>query len=853
MIIRKMIQKVVFLLSLLQGILFATTTSQWTGTSNVSWGNTGNWTLGVPNGDGDEADFTVTPPPSNLPSIDASYTVGIIKFDPQTPTGYTLSNGGGSLTLSNSSNSAQLSSLSGSNTIAAPITLNSNWALSISSGSTVTVSGLISAAGQTLNLSGSGLLSLTNTSNSYTGGTTVQSAILQILGDGCLGSGSLALNGGTLRAGTAAISSSRSIALTGNCQIDTNSQTMNWNGSLGGNGSLTVLNTGGSLSQGRLILGGSNNYAGGTTIASGSTLQGTSASIPGNVTNQGALFFQQTAPGTYSGVVSGGGNWTIQGSSLALSGNSPAFTGSISILSGSNVTVTGEISSQSVTVDASSTLQGTGSVTVAPGQALTVQGTFEPGVSGQGTFTLNGDLILASTSTYLQDLSGLENAFLSATGDVDLQGGALVVDPLSQLGFFGFSKTYTILTAPNVISSFGSFSMKNPNLILLPPQYSATSIQLTIQNPRPFNGFSCSNQNTCAVSHNLDQQTVISTILPDMVGVVDAMAGLSTSQVNDALDQMTPAGLSAFTEVQTSLGGEILSLFHRTPSVLCSCSQPSRIWMEPFGSWRKEKSVGMQKGFHARTRGVAFGLDRQFFEKWTLGVGGTCSQTDLTWNDQGGYAYVKRWFGAFYSDLVVGPFYLGLSACAGENRQHSIRQIHFTTVDREAISHRRALDLEGQFTAAYFFGKPTCLLYPYATVDYFCLKNRPVSESGASSLNLRIEEQDNQTMRVEAGGALRFIDRNRDNTVCISPFLGFGYVLELPLIRNPYQAHFSSQPVSFATKGWDMAWQLLNLRFALGLTYYGLTLDSTYRIEVSPEGGTPLVNQWASFRASFNF
>jgi hypothetical protein len=174
-------------------------------------------------------------------------------------------------------------------------------------------------------------------------------------------------------------------------------------------------------------------------------------------------------------------------------------------------------------------------------------------------------------------------------------------------------------------------------------------------------------------------------------------------------------------------------------------------------------------------------------------------------------------------------------------------------IDREATSHSHSLDAGGQLTAAYFFGMPSCLLYPYATVDYLYLKNSSFSESGAISFDLNVDEYISSTLRAEAGGAWEFTDRNQDGTMCISPIIAMGYVLELPLRRSPYHSTFAGQSIPFTTWGWDMAWQLLNLRFGIKITYRCLTVDAQYIADISPEGDTPLFNQRANFRFGYNF
>ena len=86
---------------------------------------------------------------------------------------------------------------------------------------------------------------------------------------------------------------------------------------------------------GMLTLSGTNLYTGGTTILSG-TLAGTTSSLQGNILDDAALVFNQSAAGTYAGSLSGAGNRSgLPGSGMVtLSGNSANFAGTTNVSNG---------------------------------------------------------------------------------------------------------------------------------------------------------------------------------------------------------------------------------------------------------------------------------------------------------------------------------------------------------------------------------------------------------------------------------------------------------------------------------------------------------------------------------------
>jgi outer membrane autotransporter protein len=507
----------------------------------------------------------------------------------------------------------------------------------------------------------------------------------------------------------------------------------------------------------------------------------------------------------------------------------------------------GNLSMSPLSIAAGSALSGVGVV----GTTMNA-GTIVPGASGLGVLSVSGDVTFAPGSAMSVLIApGGSSGRLAVSGTAFLLGnGTLTVTPTS--GFYGLTQTYTLLNAGFVSGMFASHVITNPNFVGT-FSYNPTSVTLFVQVLRPFQDFSYSNSNTRAVGTNIDELNASGSILPDMAAVLDTLAGQSDSVINEALDQMHPAAFSAFAELQAEVGGQLLSLFHRRPFLICGCSESNRLWVEPFGNWLKEKEQGEQIGFDATTRGIAFGYDREFFDCWSFGVGGAWNATDLTWKLDRGHAYTDGLYGAFYTDFYLDNFYLGGSVYAGLDWFTTARHIRFTTIDRQAEGHFNGLDIGGQFTAAYYFGSPACLFYPYGTVDYLYLNESSFSESGADSLDLNVGSYTSQTLRSEAGFAMQIIDKNYRETICLSPLISFGWAMEWPLDRSPYQSSFSEQTLPFIVHGWDQTWQLLNIRFGFGIVYRCFTLDSLYIADISPDGGSPFFNQRANFRLSYTF
>lgn len=244
--------------------------------------------------------------------------------------------------------------------------------------------------------------------NTYTGGTTIASGATLQLGTGSSG-GSILGN----------VADNGTLSFTRN-------DSYTFAGSISGSGAVT------QSGIGTTILTGTNSYTGGTTISSG-TLQigsgGTSGSITGNITDNGALTFSRSDGTSYSGIISGTGSVsalsgtttftgvnTYTGATKISSGATLSLSGSGSVAASSGVVDNGTFNVSAATLPVIASLSGSGSV-VLGSSTLTLSnasGTFSGAISGAGGLALTkGAQTLSSTSTY--------------TGATTINGGALTV------------------------------------------------------------------------------------------------------------------------------------------------------------------------------------------------------------------------------------------------------------------------------------------------------------------------------------------------------------------------------------------------------------------------------------------
>ena len=330
-------------------------------------------------------------------------------------------------------------------------------ALSLSSGSITGSGGTLTASSYAFtdsgsvsaNLAGDGALAKTGAgpvnlsgSNTYSGGTTV--------------------SGGTLQGTTSSLQGNIANNAALIFQQDTSGT---FAGDISGSGTLTKQGTG------TVILAGSNTYSGGTTVSAG-TLQGSTSSLQGNITNNTTLVFQQDTSGTFAGDILGSGTLTKQGAGTVNLSDSNTYSGGTTISggalslghatntladNGAVTTIFGgtlALGANSDTVGAlslsSGSITGSGGTLTASGYAFTDSGSVSANLAGSGALTKTGagTVTLSGSNTYTGGTvvssgtlkQGSSGAFISNYaytvngGTLDLNGHDLIARSFSGTG-----------------------------------------------------------------------------------------------------------------------------------------------------------------------------------------------------------------------------------------------------------------------------------------------------------------------------------------------------------------------------------------------------------------------------------
>ncbi len=384
----------------------------------------------------------------------------------------------GTFDISGTVSGATIISLSGSGNIvlgSRSLTLNDyDSDEDITYDTNTTFSGVISGKGG-LALT-SGIITLTGV-NTYTGITTVSTDTLYLTGDGSISQSSNVYVYGTLNASGANSVVLKSLSGSGTVVLGTNDLVLNnasgsFTGTITGSGELI-------LNSGTQYLSGTNSFT--TVVINGGELEVGSDTVSYNVQNSGTFTFYNSSVLTMTGVISGTGDVTKEGSAITTISTAQTYTGATTITAGTiKLTDAGSLATSSgVEVDsildltestnaAITSLTGTGTVRLGT-ESLTITGgagDFSGTITGSGTLTISGgSQSFSGTNTYTgaTTVSGgtmvlvagasLKSAVTLATGtSIDLSSGVTItgsatIGSLSGTGSVNLGANTLVLSA----------------------------------------------------------------------------------------------------------------------------------------------------------------------------------------------------------------------------------------------------------------------------------------------------------------------------------------------------------------------------------------------------------------------
>ncbi|MDF1754813.1 MAG: autotransporter-associated beta strand repeat-containing protein [Verrucomicrobiales bacterium] len=378
-----------------------------------------------------------------------------------------------------------------------------------------TISAILSGPGSLIK-TGSKILFLTGSSNTYTGGSVIEAGTLRIQTDRSLGdvpgsfdAGNVTINGGTLKNNGPSIvlDANRGVEIgSSNGRFDVRTGTeMTINGVISGSGSLETRD------GGVLILTAQNTYTGSTEVNAGTLQVTTPGGLPGSVSivSSSTLNLLSGSTNSYTNSISGSGRvlLTLSGSTANtyLSGNSSGFTGLLELetdgsATGNKLNTGGLNLSSNATIRANDGTQVFVVGTLANDLEITGDGNTENRgvIRFANNATITGDITLLGDSSFGTEnatisgniLSGTTEAVTLTFGAPSQSGGTLQINGVitDSTSVVSITRTGSGTVALNQANTYSGTTTVESGTLLINADHGAAPGTVTVANGATLGG-----------------------------------------------------------------------------------------------------------------------------------------------------------------------------------------------------------------------------------------------------------------------------------------------------------------------------------------------------------------------------
>ncbi len=497
---------------------------------------------------------------------------------------------------------------------------------------------------------------------------------------------------------------------------------------------------------------------------------------------------------TFSGSITGAGSLIKNGANeLVLTGTSN-YTGPTSVIGG--LRVNGSLTTSAVTVQSNGVLAGTGTVH-APIE-IQDNGIALPGNS-IGTLFIDS-ITFDSGGSYLVQLSPTQSSLINATGTILVDPGA-ILQVFPKNGNYTGGTTYTIAeTSPGLINGGTNFVIQSAN-----PDFNFTlatdptdhflflTLLANVSVVLPTSNLS---GNRLVIANYLNSLRHFPPLVPifNELGLLfDSNTGLSTQQLDQALDLISPArnafsafavenALFSFNDILESRcqnqrlsrafrqnGGDAQLTYlaqaepigvdpvteETPPSTIqnqrFASAEKFSVWVAPFGEFAHQETQKQTPSFNWKTGGLLAGFDARVSESFL--IGGSAGYAYLHLDESAGFgkAWTNDYLLSIYGTIEACHFYADFAVWGGYYRTHNKRNLFFLPSNPSANSEFHGWQVAPHLDFGYDFFFCWAALEPYARFDWAIVLEDGFEEHGAAPLNMKQQGRTGSLLRSEVG------------------------------------------------------------------------------------------------------
>ncbi len=375
------------------------------------------------------------------------------------------------------------------------------------------------------------------------------------------------------------------------------------------------------------------------------------------------------------------------------------------------------------------------------GNLLTNDGLISPGGANTiATTALTGDFQNTSAGALLITLdptATIPNDVLEISGSATLDGGQIQVSGVTTAP----TGTYRIFTADSITGTFDD--IVDTLFIDWQSTYNADSIDI----------FASSKGDTfCDIAATANQHAVACNgldSLPPTNDITQAVLALTSTQEGkaafDALSgEINPSAKSALLENSQRTIQAVNNRLHGSAEPVdtqmsiaaygdTTSEDNHGLWLTGYGLWQDTGATGNTAQMDNHFGGVVFGLDREFDDRWRIGLLGGYSESDVTQDSRSSSASADSWSLGLYGSLDAGATRISYGGIYNWHGIDTNRQVAFSGFSQNLSASYDAQSWQLFAEAGHRIQTGDLVFEPFAGIAHINLDTQGFSETGGSA------------------------------------------------------------------------------------------------------------------------